>query len=965
MGVPSPTAAFTALGKYTLFEKIGEGYLGSVYRGFDQSLDRAVTVRILCEGIRWDQAIEEVFHRQCHAVASLSHPGIASVYDSGKDGQIHYIVMESLGGTSLQSLIARKPAMTAEAKVNLMIQVAEGLDYAHRNGILHRDLAPAKIHMTADGAAKIRDFAVAHTLRKHLPHPAIRWGAPIYLSPEQVQQQDCDPRSDVFSAATIFYELLTYRHPFYNTDGNKALDNILLKTEIPTFEMFPDEPPGIWPILKTCLEKNPKDRYQSMDEFANACRDFLKDLAEDTRLMLAELYAAISPLKIAAAQSHASENTAQLLKDIQGLLSGEKQPDYASLDRLMTALLEQYPVIRAAAGASLITDSTDMQLPPEEAKAAKEDVSFSAPLTAPAPAQVSSHPQQPLLDQEEQGKDVPFTQPSPDLPVPTPKETESDISEFFESSPAEVWDFADGLSFADKTPAAEEQNAKPPSEEPKPDLVLPLAACIQSPNILPETQPVPKAAPSPRYRRIRRPSYRSAAALLALLVITASAYIFWGSGASATMTNLWKSYAPSWRPIANAVAFLREKADGGTVRAAGAETPKPQDTNQIRLSSLENTNAPGQVLPAGSAGSIIIQPPQESIARISALINTGNLQLAGTEINQLQKSFPNSSRVSALRRQLQAKDSAAAQEQNLKEQEQLTAARRQREEDWKRQAAALYSGGKYSEAESVLNLWLAENPTNWDAHEFSARLGEIQRNIKAYSAAMAENRYQDALAAIGTAERMNPDDAYLGELRRQAEARKANARATLIVHRLGLKGVLFMDGRPISNDGEIVNENVPIGTHLLTIESGGSTVVSRRQEFLEGQRIVLVHDLDRQYLRSMAESDRDLLAQRKAMEEVRFFEVEHEHGVFRGSCRGTLAVDYLDIAFKPLSGYHGFRMPFKLLKITVSGRTVNLLNTADGSQFQSFKFRNEQSAEKFQQSWDELKAYARQVAENK
>ncbi len=176
---------------------------------------------------------------------------------------------------------------------------------------------------------------------------------------------------------------------------------------------------------------------------------------------------------------------------------------------------------------------------------------------------------------------------------------------------------------------------------------------------------------------------------------------------------------------------------------------------------------------------------------------------------------------------------------------------------------------------------------------------------------------------------------------------------------------MFLDGRPISNNGEIYNESIPIGSHLLAIENGGSPVVSLRQEFFEDQRIALVYDLDRQYLRAMTESDRELLAQRKAMEEVRFFDVEHVHGTFRGSCRGTLAVDYLDIAFKPSSGFHGFRMPFKQLRLSVNSRSVNLLNSSDGTLFQSFKLRDEQAAAKFKQSWDELKTFARQVAENK
>lgn len=964
MGVPSPIEAVLTLGKYSLLEKLGEGYLGSVYRGFDQGLDRAVAVRVLCDGIKWDPQVEELFNQQCRAVAALNHPGIASIFDAGKDGQSHFIVMESLGSASLQSLIAQKPAMTVETKVSIMIQVAQGLGHAHKNGILHRDLAPTKIHITPDGAAKIRDFAVAHVLRKHLPHPAIRWGAPIYLSPEQVQQKYCDPRSDIFSAGTIFYELLTYHHPFYDRDGNKALDNILMNTQIPTFEMFPDEPPGIWLILKTCLEKNPNDRYQNMDEFSSACRDLLKDLAEDTRLMLAELYVALSPLKRAAAQPDASEATVLLLQDIQKLLNGEKQADYTSLDRLMTVLLEQYPVIRAAAGALSTVDPAAMQLPQEEVRVACADETSQVPLYAPVAAQELPLAGPALPVAGAQCNPAPFMPHDLQPVAGSSKEADPNNFEFFESSSAEVWDFSPASEYSAPPPIPDENGAKAPAAESKSDAAPPAAAPVQNLGPRAETFDVPKAAAKPRYRRIPRLSYRAVAGL-ALLVIAAAAYIAWGSQVTASMRSIWKSPILTSHPIANAVAFLRGNRDHSTVSVVSANGSKQSAASPNIPATFAGTDASAQLLMEENPGSIIIQPPQESVSRISALINSGKLQTAKAEIDQLQQAYPGSSRVSAMRRQWQAKDAAAAQEQTLKEQEQLNAMRGQKEDEWNRQAAALFATGKYNEAEGVLNLWLAENPGNLNARQFSTKLGEIQRNIKTYAAAMAEHRYQDALNAVGTAERTNPADLNLAELRRQAEARKANAKAALTIHRLGPKGALFLDGRPISNNGEIDNESIPIGSHLLAIENGGSPVVSMRQEFLEGQRIALVYDLDRQYLRAMAESDRELLAQRKAMEEVRFFDVEHVHGTFRGSCRGTLAVDYLDIAFKPSSGFHGFRMPFKHLKLSVNGKSVNLLNSSDGNLFQSFKLRDEQASAKFKQSWDELKAFAQQVAENK
>ena len=959
MEARSPNENVLNLGKYTLLEKLGEGHLGPVYRGFDRDADRAVAVRILCSGIRWDSKIEELYSQHCRTVSSLAHPNVASILDSGIEGQFHFIVMESLGGTSLQNLMRERPDMTAEATVALMIQVAEGLGYAHKNCILHRDLTPAKIHVTADGTVKVRDFSIAHVLRNHLPHPAIRWGTPIYLSPEQVQQKDGDPRSDIFSTGTIFYQLLTHHHPFYDKDGNKALDNILMNTQIPTFELFPDVPPGIWPILKTCLEKNPKDRYQSTEELADACRSFLKDLAEDTRIMLAELYAAHSSVKAVATQPGATEITVQLLQDIQKLMAGERQADYASLDRLMNILLEQSPVIRAAGGAMPTVDYEEAQHPPEDAQTACPDETGQIAPQSPAAAESPAGAGLTLPGQELQNNHTAARRSE------IFKETGLKSMESSESSHAQADTSVPEPQTAPAPPATAIPQKVAIDVKSRPAIVLPAEAALQNSKLREEMLAASRINMEKRQQRISKAFHRTAAAIFLLLAIAAAACLYWGIGLSAAEGFLKKSKIFSSQPVANAVAFIRGESGHDTVKAASVDSLELLDTPMPAGGGLAYTNEPAQPLTGEEAGSLLVKPSTQSISRVSRLIRGGKLQLAKEELDKLQKQYPGSASVFALRRQLLQRESAAAAERGAKGQEQLTAVRKQQDAEWDRQVSGLFANGKYTEVDKALTLWSAENPENPNARDFSSRLAEIQRNLKSYAAAMSENRYQEAINAIGNAERINPSDPNLTELRRQAEARKANARASLIVHRLGPKGILFMDGQPLSNDGEVENENIPIGSHLLTIENGGSVVVSRRQEFHEGQRIVLVHDLDRQYLRAINESDRELIAQRKTMEEVRSFDVEHLHGTFRGSCRGTLAVDYLDIAFKPSSGYHGFRIPFKLLKISINGKTVNLLNASDDSSFQSFKFRNDQSASKFRQSWDELKSFARQVAENK
>ncbi len=143
------------------------------------------------------------------------------------------------------------------------------------------------------------------------------------------------------------------------------------------------------------------------------------------------------------------------------------------------------------------------------------------------------------------------------------------------------------------------------------------------------------------------------------------------------------------------------------------------------------------------------------------------------------------------------------------------------------------------------------------------------------------------------------------------------------------------------------------------IDDVGGLVASRNQEYLDGQRVTLVYDLAKLNLRPIIESDQELLAQRKAMEESHQFEIEHAHGAFRGNCSGVLTIDYLDVAYKPAAGEHGFRIPFKLLKISGGGKSVELYYLSDNKHFQSFKFQDERVAQRFRQIWGELKSIAR------
>ncbi len=550
---PMENEALRLLGKYALIEKLQDGCLGPIYRGFDQELGRPVVLRILGGGIKWDADIEKRFFTEYRSVADLEHPNIASILEIGKEGRNSFIVTESLGCNTLETVIARSP-MSAESKLSVMIQALEGLSYAHGKGVLHCDLSPAKIHLPPDGGVKIRDFAITHILKKRLSRPIVRWGSKIYLSPEQIQQKECDERSDIFSAGVIFYELLTGVHPFYDSNGNKALDNILTESPLPTFERFPDVPPGMWAILKTCLERDPADRYHNAVELLDACKDLQKSMAEDARLMMAELYAAMTSLRKAAAHRDASESMVKLLYDIEALSRGGGA-DYVSLDRLMTELMEQYPAIQAASEGSNSTD------PP----------AFIDESAAETPSEAESSVLEGAVSLGEGGEGL---RPA-DNPPPLDDERESGANS-----------------------GADEMEHHPPASlsneniEPFPDSVAP------DPGAGIETRSR-KAFWAPYRPKIPRPSYRCAAVLLSILLIAAAGYIFLETEAPASLQSMWNFLMTS--PPAEANASMLDSGSGTSGVKSGASAanaagganseevrPQPREIEQRKVAEKEN-----------------------------------------------------------------------------------------------------------------------------------------------------------------------------------------------------------------------------------------------------------------------------------------------------------------------------------------------------------------------------------------
>jgi serine/threonine-protein kinase len=274
----SPT---TRVGRYELVERIGRGGMGVVYRGRDTVIGRPVAVKMLVSDIDVSEETRERFFREARSAGQLAHRNIITIYDFGEEGGRAYIVMELLSGESLSSLLARGDRLPMEQQVEIMTRIAEGLAFAHARGIVHRDVKPANLFLTTDGQLKILDFGVARIASSKLTRSGLIVGTPDYMSPEQVAGKGVDQRSDVFSAGTVFYQLLSGRRPFAAKKMPLVLQKVMSEQPAPLTEA--EAPADLFAIVMKALEKDPARRYQRMVEMLASLTRFLQVWDRQTR----------------------------------------------------------------------------------------------------------------------------------------------------------------------------------------------------------------------------------------------------------------------------------------------------------------------------------------------------------------------------------------------------------------------------------------------------------------------------------------------------------------------------------------------------------------------------------------------------------------------------------------------------------------------------------------------------------
>ncbi|MFD3582103.1 Stk1 family PASTA domain-containing Ser/Thr kinase [Streptomyces sp. NPDC058683] len=270
-------------GRYELGHVLGRGGMAEVYLAHDTRLGRTVAVKTLRADLARDPSFQARFRREAQSAASLNHPAIVAVYDTGEDYidgvSIPYIVMEYVDGSTLRELLHSGRKLLPERAMEMTIGILQGLEYAHRSGIVHRDIKPANVMLTRNGQVKVMDFGIARAMGDSgmtMTQTAAVIGTAQYLSPEQAKGEQVDARSDLYSTGCLLYELLTVRPPFVGDSPVAVAYQHVREEPQPPSVFDPEITPEMDAIVLKALVKDPNYRYQSADEMRadiEACLD--------------------------------------------------------------------------------------------------------------------------------------------------------------------------------------------------------------------------------------------------------------------------------------------------------------------------------------------------------------------------------------------------------------------------------------------------------------------------------------------------------------------------------------------------------------------------------------------------------------------------------------------------------------------------------------------------------------------
>lgn len=273
-----------SIGRYKIVDRLGKGAMGVVYSAHDSLMERSVAIKIMMTDLEDDPETSTRFYREARSAGQLVHPNIITIFDMGEDEGRPFIVMELLEGLTLNKHLERPDAADIEAKIDLMIQICEGLQAAHNHGIFHRDIKPGNLLVRSNGELKIVDFGIARLASSNMTASGLIVGTPDYMSPEQARGQEVDQRSDIFSAGAVFYLMLTGRKPFAAPDLTAVLAKVQSEAPLPIRET--EAPAPLARLVMKALAKQPAERYQSCAQMITELERLKRDLETETNQLV-------------------------------------------------------------------------------------------------------------------------------------------------------------------------------------------------------------------------------------------------------------------------------------------------------------------------------------------------------------------------------------------------------------------------------------------------------------------------------------------------------------------------------------------------------------------------------------------------------------------------------------------------------------------------------------------------------
>lgn len=339
-GVPSSLPE--RIGRYRVIERIGKGAMGAVYSAEDEQMGRRVAVKLMLAAFEEDPELRERFYREARITGQLAHRNIVTVFDLGEEAGRPFIVMELLDGLPLNEYLGTAAATTLDARLDLMLQMCDGLQNAHQAGVVHRDLKPSNLLVLRDGTLKVLDFGVARLAESNLTAAGMLLGTPEYMSPEQARGQRMDGRADLFSAAGVFYFMLAGRPPFGTRDLRKVLHAIINEPPPPLTD--DQAPEALRQVLAKGLAKSPDERYQQ-------CADMRADIEQVRRTLLA----ATARIVQAARDRYQQVLAVIEARRVLGRSLAIEDID-ASCDQALTGITERFHVFADPAGPPIPMD---------------------------------------------------------------------------------------------------------------------------------------------------------------------------------------------------------------------------------------------------------------------------------------------------------------------------------------------------------------------------------------------------------------------------------------------------------------------------------------------------------------------------------------------------------------------------------------------------------------------------------